>query len=67
VQSTLPCSHWLLLGGSVRADKKSYNMEYTFEVFVCVAILLLHKAEFMKSPEAGDLYTCVNRWVGFVL
>lgn len=50
-------------GGSVRADQTSYNMEYTFEVFVCVAILLLHKEQFMQSPEPGDLYTCVNRWV----
>lgn len=47
-------------GGSVRADQTSYNMEYTFEVFLCVAILLLHKQQFMQSPEPGDLYTCVN-------
>lgn len=48
-------------GGSVRADQTSYNMEYTFEVFLCVAILLLHKVQFMQSPEPGDLYTCVNK------
>lgn len=52
---------YMVTGGSVRADQSSYNMEYTFEVFICVAILLSHKEQFMQSPEPGDLYTCVNR------
>ena len=43
------------------------NDEYTFELFVCLAILHRYRSEVMACPEACGLYQVINGYVLYVL
>ena len=47
-------------GGQSRAERAMVNLEFTFDLFVCVAILTMHSAEICKAADAASVYGCLN-------
>ena len=37
------------------------NLEFTFDLFVCVAILTMHSKDICKATDAASVYGCLNR------
>ena len=57
-------AHGLLfvpLGGEMRAGRALMNLEFTFDLFVCVAILTMHSGKICDSTDAASVYGCLNR------
>ena len=48
-------------GGEVRATKFGLNQEYSFNVFISVAILLLNKSSVSNELDAASIYGCLNK------
>ena len=40
------------------------NLEYTFDVFLCVAILIERRDYLLKTEGAVELIGYINRWEG---
>lgn len=40
----------------------SVNKLFTFELFVCVAILLNYKSDLMKCKDVADIFTFISRY-----
>ena len=55
--------HLLPEGGS-RAGGVSVNLNFTFSIFVCVSILLLHKEKICSASDAASIYGTLNGLVG---
>ena len=53
----------LLTGGEVRAIQPGLNMEFTFDIFICIAILILNKEEVSRERDAASVYGYLNRLV----
>lgn len=51
-------------GGS-RAGGVSVNLNFTFSIFVCVSILLLHKDKVCCADDAASIYGALNRLAGY--
>ena len=50
-------------GGQAEAKDKT-NQDFTFELFVCVAILRINRDEIMKARDVADVFTFINGLVG---
>ena len=50
-------------GGS-KAGGVSVNLNFTFGIFVCVSILLLHKEKICSASDAASIYGTINGLVG---
>lgn len=47
-------------GGEVRAIQPGLNMEFTFDIFICIAILILNKEEISRERDAASVYGYLN-------
>lgn len=48
------------IGGEVRPAKFGLNQQYSFDVFICVAILLINKSSVSAERDAASIYGCLN-------
>jgi len=46
------------------AETKALNHEYTFELFVCLAILRMYRDDLLKTGDVADIFTVINGLVG---
>ena len=44
----------------MRAGRSIAHPEFTFDVFICVAILTVHSKEICKGADAGSVYGTLN-------
>jgi hypothetical protein len=51
----------LSIGGEVKTTSIGLNQQYSFDVFICVAILLMNKKAVSKDLDAASIYGCLNR------
>ena len=61
------CSHCIRLflshaEGEMRAGRSIAHPEFTFDVFMCVAILTVYSKEICKGADAGSVYGTLNKW-----
>ena len=47
----------------MRSVKMGLNKDYTFDIFLCVAILILNKSQVSIEQDAASIYGCLNRYV----
>lgn len=47
-------------GGEARPGRAFVNLEFTFDLFVCVAILTMHSKDICKATDAASVYGCLN-------
>ena len=45
----------------MRPGRGMMNFEFTFDIFVCAAILTLHRDSICLSTDAASVYGCLNR------
>ena len=45
------------------AETKALNLEYTFELFVCLAILRMDRDDLLKTGDVADIFTVINGYV----
>ena len=45
----------------MRPGRGMMNFEFTFDIFVCAAILTLHRDSICFSTDAASVYGCLNR------
>ena len=53
--------------GGLEVEAAGLNLEYTFDVFLCVAILTKHRDNLLKAVGAVELIGYINRWEGLVI
>ena len=41
-------------------EGKGLNQEYTFELFVCMAILRMYRDDLLKTGDVADIFTVIN-------
>ena len=46
----------------MEVEAAGLNQEYTFDVFLCVAILNKHRDNLLKADGAVELIGYINRW-----
>ena len=51
----------IVSGGEMRPGRGMMNFEFTFDLFVCAAILTLHRDKICQSTDAASVYGCLNR------
>ena len=54
----------LFLGGEMRAQRSLVNLGFTFDLFVCAAILVMNCDAISMGADAASVYGTLNRWVG---
>lgn len=47
-------------GGKSRIEEAPVNTEFTFELFLCVAILIEYRDKLFKCADATDIFQCIN-------
>ncbi len=47
--------------GESRAVHVGMNTSFTFDIFICIAILKLHKKQVSKEMDAASVYGYLNR------
>ncbi len=52
---------FLLAGGEMRAERNPMNTDFTFDLFICVAILIMNSKELCRATDAASVYGCLNR------
>ena len=45
----------------MRAGRSVVNLDFTFDLFVCVAILTMYSSEICKASDAASIYGTLNR------
>lgn len=50
--------------GGLEVEATGMNLEYTFDVFLCVGILTEHRDNILKTEGAVELIGYINRWEG---
>ena len=50
-----------LAGGEIRNTGSGLNTEFTFDLFICVAILRLHCSILSEEKDAASVYGFLNR------
>ena len=58
--SVFICLHVSLPGGEMRVEHAFLNPDFTFDLFVCVAILIMHSKDICKAMDAASVYGCLN-------
>lgn len=48
----------------MEVEAAGMNLEYTFDVFLCVAILIERRDYLLKTEGAVELIGYINRWEG---
>ena len=43
------------------AKRSSLNLDFTFDLFVCVAILTMNSNVICQGTDAASVYGCLNR------
>ncbi len=51
-----------LSGGESRSVTAGLNTSFTYDLFVCIAILTSHKREVSKEMDAASVYGYLNRY-----
>lgn len=52
--------------GGLEVEAAGMNLEYTFDIFLCAAILIKHRDNLLKAEGAVELIGYINRWEGLV-
>ena len=52
--------YFLSSAGETRSERSEVNLEFTFDVFVCVAILTMNSNDICKASDAAGIYGCLN-------
>ena len=47
--------------GEMRAGRSMVNLDFTFDVFICVAILIMYREDICKASDAASIYGTLNR------
>ncbi|EDV28919.1 uncharacterized protein TRIADDRAFT_52272 [Trichoplax adhaerens] len=47
-------------GGCVHGLEVDVNSEFTFDIFVSVAVLMIFRANIMKAADATEVFSCLN-------
>lgn len=50
-----------ILGGQMRSKRSAVNLGFTFDLFVCVAILTMNSDIIAKGTDAASVYGYMNR------
>ncbi len=61
VKNFYPCIihlYFLSSAGETRSERSEVNLEFTFDVFVCVAILTMNSNDICKASDAAGI--CLN-------
>ena len=53
----------ILPGGDTRSTSLAHIKEYTFEVFMCAAILMERRQDLAKCNDSGMIFTFINKSV----
>ena len=51
----------VVVGGEFHVQVVDMNTNYSFEVFVCLAVLKEYKNELLKSSEVSSVYNTIHR------
>ena len=51
----------VVVGGEFHVQVVDMNTNYSFEVFVCLAVLKEYKNELLKSSEISSVYNTIHR------
>lgn len=51
----------LLIGGCIHSLEVDINSEFTFDIFVSVAVLMTVRASIMKATDATEVFSCLNK------
>ena len=52
---------FVVVGGEFHVQVVDMNTNYSFEVFVCLAVLKEYKNELLKSSEISSVYNTIHR------
>ena len=44
----------------MRSGRSSVNLDFTFDLFICVAILTMHSEDICKTTDAASIYGTLN-------
>ena len=55
------CFVVVVVGGEFHVQVVDMNTNYSFEVFVCLAVLKEYKNELLKSSEISSVYNTIHR------
>ena len=48
--------------GEMRAGRSVVNLDFTFDLFICVAILTMYSKEICKDNDIASIYGVLNRY-----
>ena len=54
-------SYVIIADGEIRSTGSGLNTEFTFDLFICVAILRLHCSIMSEEKDAASVYGFLNR------
>lgn len=46
----------------MRAGRSVVNLDFTFDLFICVAILTIYSQDICKANDAASIYGTLNRY-----
>ncbi len=55
--------HLLCVHGVTVSHEGGLNVEYTFDLFVCLAILELHQHQYISASDVAMIYSVTNAYV----
>jgi hypothetical protein len=53
----------------MRAGRSVVNLDFTFDLFICVAILTMYSKDVCKANDAASIYGTLNRYtsIGIIM
>ena len=52
---------YLSTEGEMRAGRSMVNLDFTFDLFICVAILTMYRKDICKASDAASIYWTLNK------
>ena len=46
----------------MRAGRSVVNLDFTFDLFICVAILTMYSKDICRATDAANIYGTLNRY-----
>ena len=56
----IPC---IFVGGVTRTTTLGTDVDYTFELFMCVALLQQCRSALMRCYDPAQVFMCINKYV----
>ena len=50
-------------GGEYQMEEAAIDTEFTFDLFLCVAVLKEYREKLFECEEVSKVYNLVNKWV----